>query len=156
MANPTVILAVVLGLAAGFADGFAHHDELAARRFRELSPQTVQSPLDKSRNRRWHRAGFWLRLAVVGLLAAFVGGMLGSWQALALAFLTGGAVVSLVFDIAFNLRIGNKWDYAGTTAWFDEWLEKTGRAGKYNAARIVAALEFAGVAVGCIGWRLFV
>ena len=105
-------VAALVGAATIFADEAAHRDELAARRFRELNPSVVQSKLDRSRNRRWHRVGLRQRLVVV-LVAANVVLALAGWLAFAVAAVLMGAVVSLVFDISFNIRLGLPWWYAG-------------------------------------------
>ena len=139
-------------LAVLLADQFAHHDELAARRFRELDPRITGSRLDQARNRRWHRAGFRLRLTVVAVLAGVVGIIAGSWLVAGLALLVAGSLVSLLFDILFNLRLGLPWDYVGTTAWLDEWLHKRNPNHQLEPGRLVAALELAGAVVGVVAW----
>lgn len=148
------LLGGVVMLAGAMADGFAHHDELAARRFRELDPRIVGSALDRSRNRRWHRAGFRLRLAVVTGLAVATAFATKNWLVGGLTMLVAGALVSLLFDILFNIRFGLPWDYAGSTAWLDEWLNKFGVKHQLNAGRWSAGLELTGALVGIVAWLL--
>ena len=134
------------------ADEWGHRDELAARRFRELNPHTVAGDLDKRRNRRWHRVGFRQRLETTALAAGLVLAATGSWLAFGLAAVLMGSIVSLVFDISFNLRMGLPWWYSGTTAWLDEWLN--GRL--QQPGKVSAGLELAGVLASMTAWLILI
>ncbi len=147
---------VMVGVAGWLADEWAHRDELAARRFRELPPTTVAGALDEYRNLRWHRVGFRQRLETVLLASSVVLVASGSWWAGAVAFGLMGAVVALVFDISFNLRLGLPWWYAGTTAWFDEWLYRLGVAYAVPAGKIAAAVELAAALGAAAAWLLWI
>ena len=146
------LLAVMITVAITLADEWGHRDELAARRFRELNPATVESDLDQSRNRRWHRVGFRQRLETTTLAAGIVLVATGSWLAFGLAAVLMGAIVSLVFDISFNVRLGLCWWYSGTTAWLDQWLSSR----SLEAGKVVAALELAMVVASGAAWLIFI
>lgn len=155
MTEAWLLVALLAGTAL-WADGFAHHDELAARRYRELTPETVANQLDSSRNRRWHGAGFRLRLASVVLAAGAVALAAGTgWPRLALSILVSGLEMMLLFDIFFNLRFGMPWYYAGTTAWLDEWLNKHRIGHKQSTAgKVAAGLELVALLAACVAWLL--
>ena len=150
-------VAILIGVATVLADEAAHRDELAARRFRELNTVVVMAELDRSRNKRWHSVGFRQRAIMVGLVAGIVLAVTGSWLAFGLAMVLVGSVVSLVFDISFNRRIGLPWDYAGSTAAFDEWLNHDwqGRT-KVSAGKLVAAVELLGVVLSAAAYLILV
>ncbi len=152
----TGLLQVVIsaGVATFLADGWAHRDEVAARRFRELSPKTVASELDKSRNKRWHRLGFRQRMEMVVVVAGIFLVVMQSWVAFALSALLLGSVVALVFDISFNIRFGLPWHYAGTTAWTDEWITKLGLRTSVDGGKLASAVELALVVGSSVAWVL--
>jgi hypothetical protein len=147
-------VAILIGVATVLADEWAHRDELAGRRFRELSPATVAGVIDQSRNRRWHRVGFRQRLELVALASGVVLARTESGLACALAFALMGSVVSLVFDISFNIRFGMPWWYAGTTAWMDEWLTKLGVGHHVNGGKVAAGVELALVVASAAAWLM--
>lgn len=149
-------VAILIGVATALADEAAHRDELAARRFRELPAATVAAALDQSRNVRWHRAGFRQRLEVVALAGGIVLAVTQSWLAFGLALALLGAVVSLVFDISFNLRFGMPWWYGGTTAWTDEWLFRLGSARHMEGGKLAAAVELLAVVGSAAAWLILV
>lgn len=149
-------VAILAGVATVLADEWAHRDELAARRFRELNPAMVAGEVDQSRNRRWHRVGFRQRLELVALAAGIVLASLQSWLAFGLAATLMGAVVSLVFDISFNIRFGQKWYYAGTTAWTDEWITKLGLGHSVDGGKLAAAVELLVVVGSAVAWLILV
>lgn len=151
-----VEVAILIGVATVQADEWAHRDELAARRFRELSPAVVAGQLDKARNRRWHRVGFRQRLEVVLLTAVMLGAATGNWLAAGLAFGLMGSVVSLVFDISFNRRMGLAWDYTGTTAWFDQWLNLPWMPEIWPAGKLAAAVELLLVLGFSVAWLILI
>ena len=149
-------VAILIGVATLLADEWAHRDELAARRFRELSPATVAGVVDQSRNLRWHRAGFRQRLELVALAAGVVLATTQSWLAFGLALLLMGSVVSLVFDISFNIRFGQPWWYGGTTAWTDEWMYRMGVANHINGGKVAATVELLAVVGSAVAWLILV
>ena len=153
-----VQVAILAGVATVLADEWAHRDELAARRFRELNPGTVAGVVDQSRNLRWHRVGFRQRLELVALAAGIVLASLQSWTAFGLAALLMGSVVSLVFDISFNIRFGQPWWYAGTTAWTDEWLARLGASlpVAMQGGKLAAAVELLVVVASSVAWLILV
>jgi hypothetical protein len=150
------LLVAQLLATALWADGFAHHDELAARRYRELSPETVASDLDKSRNKRWHGAGFWLRLASVMLVSGAVALAAGAgWPRLLLSMAVSGFEMALLFDVFFNLRFKMPWYYAGTTAYTDRWLNalKVTRRPE-DAGKWAAGFELLGTVASAVAWLM--
>ncbi|SHJ75381.1 hypothetical protein SAMN02745146_0076 [Hymenobacter daecheongensis DSM 21074] len=150
--HSSIVLWAAALVSIGAADLFAHRDELTARRFRELSPATVAGELDRSRNRRWHRLGAQQRLVMAGVLASSVSLALGSQRAFWVLLLLCGALITLCFDISFNLRFGQRWWYAGTTALTDELLNKLGLKHQLNAGKLAAAVKLAAVLAGVAGW----
>lgn len=140
---PSELIVLLLALASlSLADRFAHRDEITARRFRELAPGIVQSPLDQLRNARWHRAGLLLRLIVAVIVAGLMGLALRSPLVALLSFGVVGFSLALWFDILFNVRFGLSWDYTGQTAKTDKVI---------SGARM-AALELVGLLVSCGLW----
>ncbi len=150
---PLVEVAVLVGAATLLADEWAHRDELAARRFRELNPETVASELDISRNKRWHRVGFRQRLETMTLAAGLVLAATQSWLAFAVSWVLLASVVSLVFDISFNIRLRLPWWYAGTTAWTDEWLNAHG-LGNWEGGKVAATLEALLILASASAWMI--
>ena len=151
---PLVEVSVLIGAGTLLADEWAHRDELAARRFRELSPATVTSELDMYRNLRWHRVGFRQRLETTTLAAGLVLAATHSWLAFGVSWVLLASVVSLVFDISFNIRIGLPWWYAGTTAWTDQWLNRWGLDRKIEGGKVAAAVELLAVLGSAAAWIL--
>lgn len=152
-----VQVAILAGVATVLADEWAHRDELAARRFRELNTLVVMGELDRSRNNRWHSVGFRQRAEVVGLIAGIVLAVSGSWLASGLAVALVGATVALVFDISFNLRLGLPWHYAGSTAAFDEWLNHDWKGmTAATAGKAMAAVKLLVVVGSAVAWLILV
>lgn len=154
-------VAILTGVATVLADEAAHRDELAARRFRELSPATVAGVVDQSRNRRWHRIGFRQRLAGAALAAGVMGLVVESWLAFGLAFAIIGSTVSLMFDISFNVRMGGAkaglpWWFAGTTAWTDEWITKLGLRTSVDGGKVAAGVELALIVASSAAWLILI
>ncbi|MFD2787965.1 hypothetical protein [Hymenobacter rubripertinctus] len=150
-----VVLGALVASAGAFSYGFAAHDQLAARRFRELNPSTVVSDLDKSRNRRWHTAGAGLRLGVSVVLGAGAGAAMSSWVAAVLGTVVAGFLLLLLFDILFNLKFGMVWWYAGTTAWLDNLLTQLRASHNLPTEKIASGLELCGVLLSIGAWILF-
>ncbi len=150
-------VAILIGVATVLADEWAHRDELAARRFRELNTVVVMGELDHSRNRRWHAVGFRQRAELAGLVAGIVLAVLGSWLACGLALVLVGSMTALVFDISFNLRIGLPWHYSGSTAAFDEWLNHTWQPmTAITAGKLAAAVKLLLVVGSAVAWLILV
>lgn len=148
-------LAALVIFGAAVADIFAHRDEVAARRFRELNPATVEGALDRLRNNRWHALGLAQRLLFAVAMAGLVGLQHSSYLAGLVGFLVCGFTSALVFDLAFNIRLRLPWYYVGTTAKTDALLIRLG-LGTVAPGKIMTGAEALGLVLSIAAWLVFV